>query len=160
MCGEAIHAEELRNIIKDRKETDLIEILHQVQNRYGYISKEDAEQIAVSLGIPLSKVYGVCTFYSRFRLIPQGRYAISVCLGTACYVKGAEDILNKFSELLHIGLGETTEDLKYSLVEARCVGECAYAPVVTVNDRAYRNVTLADVEKILGEIEEGEDGTH
>lgn len=147
---------ELKEFMKEKTQVDLIEILHKTQDLYGYIPQDVAKEIALFLDIPLSKIYGVNTFYSRFSLVPKGKYAISVCQGTACYVKGAEAILEQFSNMLHIGVGETTEDLLFSLVETRCVGDCANAPVVTVNDKCYRNVTPEDVPKILAEIGEEE----
>lgn len=140
------------DFVKGKSENDLIEVLHKVQATYDYIPREIATMIALELNIPLSKVYGVTTFYTGFTLVPKGKYAISVCMGTACYVKGAEDILNKISEVLDIGIGETTDDLLFSLIETRCVGDCANAPIVTVNDRVYNKVTVDDVEKIIAEI--------
>lgn len=148
--------QELKDFMKGKSETDLVEILHKTQDIFGYIPREVATQIAYDLNIPISKIYGVNTFYSRFSLFPKGKYSISVCMGTACYVKGAENILKEFSNLLNIGIGETTEDLIFSLIETRCVGDCASAPVVTVNDRVYKNVTVDDVKKILAEIGEEE----
>ncbi|MDU2132479.1 MAG: NAD(P)H-dependent oxidoreductase subunit E, partial [Finegoldia magna] len=103
--------------------------------------------------IPAS-IYGVITFYSRFTLKPKGKYAISVCMGTACYVKGAENLLDEFSKRLGIEVGDTTDDLIFSLVETRCVGDCASAPVVTVNDTVYKNVKLEDVAEILSNVKE------
>lgn len=143
---------ELNEFMKGKDESELIEVLHKTQDLYGYIPKDIATKIAVNLNIPLSKIYGVATFYSRFSLTPKGKYAISVCMGTACYVKGAESILDEFSKILKIGVGETTEDLNFSIVETRCVGNCAFAPVVTVNDKVYKNVEVSQVKGIIDEI--------
>lgn len=144
----------VKELCHGKSEVDLIEILHKVQDLYDYIPREVSKVIAEELKIPMSKIYGVNTFYSRFSLYPKGKYAISVCMGTACYVKGAENILNEISNLLNIKMGETTEDLIFSLVETRCVGECADAPIVTVNDKIYRNVKVEDIRTILAEIGE------
>lgn len=152
---EIVKFEEIKKFLENAEdESDLIEVLHKTQDVYGYIPRKIVTLIAKKLDMPVSKIYGVITFYSRFSLVPKGKFSISVCMGTACYVKGAENILNEFSKLLNIGIGETTEDLIFSLIETRCVGECAEAPVVNVNDAVYRKVTLADVPKILSEINE------
>lgn len=152
MCQCQTEKFDVQDLVQGKHEDDLIEILHQVQAKWGYIPKEAASDIALALNIPLSTIYGVTTFYSAFSLVPKGGYAISVCMGTACYVKGAEALLKEVSDLLHIGVGETTEDLLFSLVETRCVGECADAPVVTINDKVYKNVTVGDIRTILSEI--------
>ena len=101
------------------------------------------------MDIPLEKIYGVVTFYSQFSLNPKGKYTISVCLGTACYVKGSGDIFNKLSEILGIKGGETTPDGKFSLVDCRCIGACGLAPVLTVNEDVYGRLTVDDVADIL-----------
>lgn len=145
---------EIRDFVKGKSPADLIEVLHKTQDLYGYVPKEVIYIISKEIGIPASEIYGVVTFYSRFSLVPKGKFAISVCMGTACYVKGAENLLNDFSKLLKIGVGETTEDLNYSLIETRCVGDCANAPIVTVNDKVYTKVTKEDIEKILLETKE------
>lgn len=145
---------EIRNFIKGKAPSDLIEILHKTQDLYGYVPKEVIYIISKELDIAASYIYGVVTFYARFSLVPKGKFSISVCMGTACYVKGAENLLNDFSKILGIGVGETTEDLQYSLIETRCVGDCANAPIVTVNDKVYRKVVKEDIEKILSETKE------
>ncbi len=137
------------------RESDLIEVLHKTQELYGYIPKHIVTLIAKTLKMPIAEIYGVITFYSRFSLIPKGKYSINICMGTACYVKGGEEILKEFSKFLHIEPGETTDDFIFSLVETRCVGECASAPVITVNDKTYEKVTVEDVPRILAEIGEG-----
>lgn len=145
---------DLKDFLVGKDSGDLIEILHYVQEEYGYIPKEAVREIAETLDIGMAEIYGVITFYSRFTMVPSGKYAISVCMGTACYVKGAEDILEEFSERLGIKIGDTTEDLMYSLVETRCVGDCAKAPVVTVNEKVYAKVHKDDVTKILLDMRE------
>lgn len=142
-------AELLDRILEEKKEEDLIEVLHKTQDMFGYVPEEAIDRIAIALSIPVSRIYGVVTFYSRFSLIPKGKFEISVCLGTACYVKGGGEILKKFEDLLGIRMGQTSEDGLFSLVETRCLGDCANAPVVTVNDKVYRQVTIKDVEKII-----------
>lgn len=124
-------------------------ILQHAQEIYGYLPIEVQTIIARELDIPLEKVYGVVTFYSQFSLFPKGKYKISVCLGTACYVKGSGDIFNKLSEVLSIDSGECTADGKFSLDACRCIGACGLAPVLTVNDDVYGRLTADDVDGIL-----------
>ena len=143
---------EIRDFMEGKEKTDLIEVLHRVQGLYGYIPRDIVTLISETLDVPISKIYGVMTFYTAFTLTPKGKYAISVCMGTACYVKNAEDILNEFSERLGIAPGETTEDLLFSIIETRCVGDCAAAPIVTVNDKVYTHVEISDVAKILSDV--------
>lgn len=127
----------------------LMTILHKAQDIYGYLPIEVQTIISNELSIPLKKIYGVVTFYSQFSLNPKGKYNISVCLGTACYVKGAGDILNKLSELLEINSGECTSDGKFSLEACRCIGACGLAPVLTVNEDVYGRLTVDDVADII-----------
>ncbi len=124
-------------------------VLQEAQDIYGYLPIEVQTMVAEGLGVPLEEVYGVSTFYSQFALSPKGKYNISVCLGTACYVKGSGDILNKLSELLGIEAEECTADGKFSLTACRCIGACGLAPVLTVNDEVYGRLTVADVPGIL-----------
>ncbi|MBQ8378444.1 MAG: NAD(P)H-dependent oxidoreductase subunit E [Oscillospiraceae bacterium] len=142
---------ELRKIIAAHKgdKGALMPILQQAQGVYGYLPIEVQEIIATEMDIPLEKVYGVVTFYAQFSLNPKGKYTISVCLGTACYVKGSGDIFNKLSEVLGIKGGETTPDGKFTLVDCRCIGACGLAPVLTVNDDVYGRLTVDDVADIL-----------
>lgn len=135
--------------------SDLIEVLHKTQDTFGYIPKRVITRIAKTLDIPVSTIYGVITFYSRFSLVPKGKYSISVCMGTACYVKGANDILDAFVRELGIGVGETTEDQLFSIIETRCVGQCAIAPVVNVNEDVYPYFKLEDVSTIINELRAG-----
>ena len=141
---------QLRGIgeLKDEKGS-LMPIMQKAQDIYGYLPIEVQTIIADQLGIPLEKVYGVATFYSQFNLNPKGKYRISVCLGTACYVKGSGDIYNKLMEKLGISGGECTPDGKFSLDACRCVGACGLAPVLMVNDEVYGRLTVDDIDGIL-----------
>lgn len=127
----------------------VMEVLHKAQEIYGYLPIEVQKKIADVLDVSLEEVYSVSTFYSQFALTPKGKYHISVCLGTACYVKGADKILDRLSETLGIHSEECTEDSKYSLTACRCIGACGLAPVLTVNDDVYGRLVPEDVEKIL-----------
>ena len=127
----------------------LITILQKAQEIYGYLPIEVQTIIAEEMDISLEKVYGVVTFYAQFSINPKGKYKISVCLGTACYVKGSGDIYNKLQEKLGIAGGEITPDGKFSLDACRCIGACGLAPVLTVNEDVYGRLTVDDVDKIL-----------
>lgn len=132
---------------------ELINVLHKVQNTFGYLPAEVQEVIAHELNVSLAKVYGVVTFYSFFNMIPQGKYPISICMGTACYVRGAEKVLDEFKKELGINVGENTEDGKFSISCLRCVGACGLAPVVTVGEKTYGRVAPDGVKDILKEYE-------
>ena len=132
----------------------LIEVLHYAQNLYGYIGEETQEFISNKLGVPKSKVYGVITFYSYFTTEPKGDNIISICTGTACFVRGAEGILEEFKSQLGIGVGETTPDGKFTIDILRCVGSCGLAPVVSVGDKLYGNLKKEDVNNIIKEYSE------
>ena len=127
----------------------LMAVMQDAQAIYGYLPYEVQCKIAEGLDVPVEKVYGVATFYAQFSLSPKGDYNISVCLGTACYVKGAGDIFDRFSERLGIGADECTEDGKFSLTACRCIGACGLAPVLTVNEEVYGRLTADDVDGIL-----------
>ncbi len=127
----------------------LMPIMQKAQEIYGYLPIEVQTMISDELHVPLEKIYGVATFYSQFALNPKGRYQISVCLGTACYVKGSGDIYNKLMDLLGIAGGECTPDGKFSLDACRCVGACGLAPVMMINDEVYGRLSVDDVEAIL-----------
>ena len=132
------------------KEKDqLIMILNDVQEKYGYIPKQAQIVISEELSIPMAEIYGVITFYSRFTLEPKGKYNISVCLGTACFVKGSQSILDRAKERLKIEPGQVTPDGKFSLDDVRCVGACGLAPVFMVNDEVYGNATVKKFDEIL-----------
>ena len=124
-------------------------VLQEAQEIYGYLPIEVQTMVAEGLNVSLEEVYGVSTFYSQFALSPKGKYNISVCLGTACYVKGSGDILNKISEQLGIGAEECTADGQFSLTACRCIGACGLAPVITVNEDVYGRLTVDDVPYII-----------
>ena len=142
---------ELLKVINEGKTEKgaLMAIMQKAQDIYGYLPIEVQTIIARELEIPLQEVYGVATFYAQFALSPKGKYNISVCLGTACYVKGSGDIFDKLSERLGIGADECTADGKFSLTACRCIGACGLAPVLTVNEDVYGRLTAADVDDIL-----------
>lgn len=135
--------------VQEKAERSLIAVLHKTQNLFGYIPEPAMYLIADQLRLTAADVYGVVTFYSYFTLKPKGRYAFSVCLGTACYVKGAQDVLEALQDELHIKAGDTTEDRLFSIVPTRCLGDCANAPVVMVNGRLYGHVTPESVRKLV-----------
>jgi NADP-reducing hydrogenase subunit HndA len=128
---------------------DLINVLHKAQHTFGYLPAEIQEIIARELNIPVAKVYGVVTFYSFFTMTPKGLHPISVCTGTACYVRGAEKVLEEFKKVLKIQVGESTPDGKFSLSCLRCVGACGLAPVVMIGERVYGRVSPEGVKDIL-----------
>lgn len=132
---------------------ELINILHEAQHLHGYLPEEMQRLIAAKLNIPVSRVYGVVTFYTFFTMTPKGRYPISVCMGTACYVRGSERLLEEFKRVLGIEVGETTLDGKFSLDCLRCVGACGLAPVVMIGEKVYGRLQAVDVKKILEELE-------
>jgi NADH:ubiquinone oxidoreductase subunit E len=137
---------------KDHSESYLIGVLHRVQARYGFLSQQHMQEVAEALGVPAATVSGVATFYHFFRLEPQGTYRISVCLGTACYVKGADRIHEAFRKELGIEEGETTTDGMFSLESTRCLGVCGQAPVVTINERVIGKVTPEMIPSIIKEL--------
>lgn len=132
---------------------ELINVLHKTQRELGYLPAEVQEVIAQELNMPVAKVYGVVTFYSFFTMKPKGKYAISICMGTACYVRGAEKVLDEFRSNLGIEIGETTIDGKFSIDTLRCVGACGLAPVVTVGERTFGRVNPSEIWEILGAFE-------
>jgi NADH-quinone oxidoreductase subunit E/NADP-reducing hydrogenase subunit HndA len=132
---------------------DLINVLHKVQGEFGYLPAEVQEVVADELNVSLAKVYGVVTFYSFFTMIPKGKHPISICTGTACYVRGAEKVLDEFKKELDIKVGESTPDGKFSLTCLRCVGACGLAPVVLVGEKTYGRIAPDDVKGILAEYE-------
>ena len=142
---------QLKQVIESHKgqKGAVIPVLHEAQAIYGYLPIEVQEMISEGLDVPLAEIYGIVTFYAQFSLNPKGRYQIGVCLGTACYVKGSGDILDKVKELLNIEVGECSADGKFSLDATRCIGACGLAPVMTVNDDVYGRLTVDEVEGIL-----------
>lgn len=147
---------QLSKIIAKYKDTQgaLIPVLHEAQELFGYLPLEVQRQIALELDIPLAEVYGVVSFYTQFSINPKGKYQINVCMGTACYVKGSSDILDKFRTRLSIDVGECTDDQKFSLDACRCIGACGLAPVVTINDEVYGKLTPEEVDEILDKYED------
>lgn len=149
--GTKEQEKELMAVIEEHKGQPgaTIPVLHKAQNIYGYLPIEVQTMIAEGLNVPLSEVYGIVTFYTQFSLNPKGEYNIGVCLGTACYVKGSGDILEKIKERLGIDVGECTPDGKFSIEATRCIGACGLAPVLTVNEEVYGRLTVDDVDDIL-----------
>ena len=150
-CGTDPMVQKLDQIIAKHKDTKggLIPVLHEAQELYGYLPMAVQKQIAEGLGIALADVYGVVTFYTQFSLNPKGKYKVSVCLGTACYDKGAGPIFDKISQILKIKSGECTEDMVFSLDACRCIGACGLAPVIMINDDVYGRLTPDEVPAII-----------
>ena len=155
-------AEKTIDLIKEvcasfgNQEGELINVLHQVQSKLGYLPAEVQEVIARELNMSVAKVYGVVTFYSFFTMKPQGEFPISICMGTACYVRGAEQVLGEFKRQLKIEVGQTTDDGKFSISCLRCVGACGLAPVVMVGEKVFGRVSPQQVSKIIEEYKEVE----
>lgn len=131
----------------------LMAVMQEAQGIYGYLPREVQVMIAEGMNVPLEKVYGVATFYAQFSLSPKGKYNISVCLGTACYVKGSQQLLDKIVEILGIESGECTADGKFSIEACRCIGACGLAPVLTINDDVYGRLVPEDIPGILAKYE-------
>jgi NADP-reducing hydrogenase subunit HndA len=150
-AGSKEQEAQLLMIISENKNDKgaLMPILQEAQDIYGYLPIEVQTIISNEMAIPLEKIYGIVTFYSQFSLTPKGKYKISVCLGTACYVKGSGDLYNKIIEKLGIAGGECTPDGKFSLDACRCIGACGLAPVLTVNDDVYGRLSIDDIDDIL-----------
>ena len=142
---------ELDKLIADNKGVKgaIMPVLQGAQAIYGYLPIEVINHVAAGLEVPAEEIYGVASFYSQFSLNPKGEVSIAVCLGTACYVKGSGDLINKISEIIGIGAGETSSDGKYSLDATRCIGACGLAPVLTVNDEVYGRLTVNDIPGII-----------
>lgn len=149
-CDQTLYATLDEFIAGQPKGRDaLIPVLHKAQEMFGYLPIEVQEHIAARLGLPSSEVYGVVTFYHYFSMQPRGRHTVNVCLGTACYVNGAEKVLQEFEHILGIHNGQLTPDGKFSLDSLRCVGACGLAPVVTINEKVYGKVQPGKVHDIL-----------
>lgn len=127
----------------------LMPVLQEAQNIFGYVPLDVQEKIADGLGTTLAEVYGVATFYAQFSLEPKGQYVVGVCLGTACYVKGSQKVLDKLSEVLRVPVGKTTDDGRFTLNATRCLGACGLAPVMMVNDEVYGRLTPDEVPGII-----------
>ncbi len=141
----------LQEVIAKYKGTEgaLIPVLHEAQSIYGYLPYEVQKKISEGLDVPMAEIYGVVTFYTQFSIYPKGQFNVAVCLGTACYVKGAGDLIDKIKQRLGIEVGQCTDDGKFSLEATRCIGACGLAPVLTVNDDVYGKLTVDDVDDIL-----------
>lgn len=150
-AGTREQEQQLREVIAKHKDTRgaLIPILHEAQEIYGYLPIEVQTIISEELGVSMAEIYGVVTFYTQFSTNPKGKYKIGVCLGTACYVKGSQDILDKIQECLKLEVGACTPDGRFSLDATRCIGACGLAPVMTINDDVYGRLVVDDVEGIL-----------
>lgn len=154
ICGCDKRMDELKGFVesvkqKEHVESHLIAVLHKAQELYGYLDQKVMNEISLAMNIPTAHIWGVATFYHYFNLKPKGKYVIFVCLGTACYVKGAEDILAAVKQELKIGIGETTEDKLFSLQETRCLGACGLAPVIMVGEKIYGALTPKKVVEVI-----------
>ncbi len=149
--GTPEQEKKLLEVIEQNKDLPgaLLPVLHEAQEIYGYLPIEVQQKVADGLNVSLSEVYGVATFYSRFSLTPKGKHKISVCLGTACYVKGADKVLAEVEKKLGIKSGECTSDGLFSIDSCRCVGACGLAPVMMIDEEVYGKLTPAEVDKIL-----------
>ena len=149
--GTPEQAAKLQEVIEANKndKSRLMAVMQEAQEIYGYLPVEVQQMIADGMDVPLEKVFGVASFYAQFALSPKGKYNISVCLGTACYVKGAQALIDGLSEKLGIGVDECTPDGKFSIEACRCIGACGLAPVLTVNEDVYGRLTVDDVDKII-----------
>ena len=144
-CNGCKIDEKLEKIAKKYKNVEggIISALHEVQDTYGYISSTAQKYLSKELNVPMSEIYGIITFYSRFSLVPKGKYNIQVCMGTACYVKGSEKVLNRFKEKLGIKEGETTSDGKF------CIGACGLAPAIVINEEVYGKMDEKKVDELI-----------
>ena len=149
--GTKTQEKRLREMLEEAKKYNrtIIWVLEETQKVYGYLPEKVLEEISSCLNKPVSELYSVASFYAVFSFKPKGKHPISVCLGTACYVNGAKDILDKISSILNIKEGETTEDGLFSIDETRCIGCCGMAPVLTIGDDVYGNVKIEDIGEIL-----------
>ena len=147
----AVKLKNLDHIIEKHssKKGNLIPVLHEIQEEIGYLPTEVQRYVSQKLGVAMSKIYGVISFYSFFTTIPKGEHTIGVCMGTACYVKGAENILNRLKEELGIETGQTTEDNKFTMTMTRCLGTCSMAPVIMIDEQVHGNLTVEKVSEIV-----------
>ena len=157
VCNVQAMTEEAKyNLLKevitdyDRKESNLIQVLHMAQAIFGYVPAEVQHFIADQMELSVSKVNSVLTFYSFFSTQPKGKYSVSICLGTACYVRGGKEVLNKLKSVLGIEVGATTEDKIFSLSVMRCIGACGLSPAMTINNKVYKQVNPNKIQRILG----------
>ena len=157
-CIDKKLKKETKEILEQYKvdKENLIPILNDIQEKYGYIPKISQLEISEYLNIPMAEIFGVITFYSRFTLEPKGKYNISVCLGTACFVKGSQAILDRLKDRLKLEEGKTSIDGKFSIDTTRCVGACGIAPVFTVNNEVYGHATVKKLDEVIDELEKKE----
>lgn len=150
-CGKNKKDKFIQQLFSEYKpiKDNLIQMLNEIQEHYGYIPMDIQKELSEFLSIPMAEIYGVVTFYSRFSLKPKGKYNISVCLGTACFVKGSQKIMDRLLDRLQIQPGETTKDGLFSIEETRCVGACGLAPVFTVNGEVYGKATVQKLDQVL-----------
>lgn len=151
--------EKIDKIIKQckDKEIDLIQVLHEVQNEYNYLPQDVLKNISRALHIPLSMIYSIATFFAAFSLTPRGKHLCTVCMGTACHVRGAPAVLNRFEERLGINAGKTTQDMQFTLETVNCLGACALAPIVVVDGEYYGQTTVNKVDKLLEKYARGKE---
>ena len=156
-CGGDHVDEKMKEILAKytKDKSNLIQILNEVQVAYGYVPKHAQLAISEHLGLTMAEIYGVITFYSRFTLKPKGKYNVSVCLGTACFVKGSEKVLDKVKQILKIDVGETTPDGMFTLSALRCIGACSIAPAVNINGKVYPKMTVGKVQELVEEYRNG-----
>jgi NADH-quinone oxidoreductase subunit E len=156
---EKINTDEIKKSIEKWKGKDgnLIMILHEIQNCYGYIPRTVSLELSQELGMPLARIYEVITFYNYFELNPPAKHSISVCMGTACYLNGAPEILGEIKSLLHVEEGESTEDGQFHLYVVRCLGCCGLSPVISIDGKIYGNVKKSNVMDILSKYVHEED---
>ena len=150
-CKKDKFLEDLFNTYLPEKD-NLIQMLNEIQEHYGYVQMDVQKQLSEYLNVPMAEIYGVVTFYSRFSLKPKGKYNVSVCLGTACFVKGSQKIMDRLQEKLGIKPGETTKDGLFSIEETRCVGACGLAPVFTINGEVYGKATVQKLDQVIDEL--------
>lgn len=155
-CNGCKIDDKLKDITNKYKKVDggIIGALHEVQNTYGYIPEFAQKYLSKELNVPMSKIYGIITFYSRFTLKPKGKHHIQVCLGTACYVKGADKVLERFKQKLNIDDGKTTEDGMFSLESVRCIGACGLAPAIVIDNEVYGKVDEKKVDELIEKYKE------
>jgi NADH:ubiquinone oxidoreductase subunit E len=156
-CCECVTADErlekVKEILNSHKEMKgaLIPVLHEIQNIYGYLPEDVLKIVSIELNVPMPEIYGVASFYSIFSLKPKGEHIIRVCLGTACYVKGAQKLIDELSKELNVEVGKTTANGKFTLEATRCLGACGLAPVMTIGEKVYGRLVPEDIKKILEE---------
>ena len=157
MTEQTVHTKSITEIASrwSSKQGSLIMVLHEIQNKYGYIPRDVAMELSRIIDVPLARIYEVITFYNYFKLRPPGKFNIAVCMGTACYLKGAPDILDEISERLNITIGQTTADGLFHLDAVRCLGCCGLAPVMTINGEIHGKVKKDQVVEILSRYKEG-----